>query len=138
MARNAGQTELLSWGLPWSDASHSSTLSTTENDVTDFGGHADSFEPGQGHEPAGEWVGGPHDGMGPECLAEKARSAPPSGSNHKNIVVTHPVHICLLSSTAASSTAHTRLAQLCVHCVTRLCSATRLKRQCMLVPAAVT
>lgn len=50
---------------------------------------ADSFEPGQGHEPAAEWVGAPHDGMGPECLAERARNAPPSGSNHKRIVVRH-------------------------------------------------
>jgi hypothetical protein len=120
MSRDARQAELLSWGLPLSDASHLSTLSKIENDVTDFGGHADSFEPGQGHEPAGEWVGGPHDGMGPECLAEKARSAPPSGSNHKNIVVTHLVHTCLLSSTAAFSTAHTSLTQLYVDCVSRL------------------
>lgn len=50
-------------------------------------GAADSFAPGQGHEPAGEWVGGPHDGMGPECLAERAANAPPSGSNHKRIMV---------------------------------------------------
>lgn len=48
---------------------------------------ADSFAPGQGHEPAGEWVGGAHDGEGPECLAERARNAPPSGSNHKRIMV---------------------------------------------------
>ena len=50
-------------------------------------GVADSFAPGQGHEPAGEWVGGPHDGMGPECLAERAANAPRSGSNHKRIMV---------------------------------------------------
>lgn len=103
MARDAG---CCLGGLPLNDASHLSTLSSRDSGVTDFGGHADSFEPGQGHEPAGEWVGGPHDGMGPECLAEKARNAPPSGSNHKNIVVTHPLHFCLLSSTAACSTAH--------------------------------
>lgn len=53
-------------------------------------GVADSFAPGQGHEPAGEWVGGPHDGMGPECLAERAANAPPSGSNHKRIMVSLP------------------------------------------------
>ena len=52
---------------------------------------ADSFEPGQGHEPAAEWVGGPHDGLGPECVAERARNAPPSGSNHKRIVVRPPI-----------------------------------------------
>ncbi len=109
MSRDAGRAELLSWGMHLSDASHLSTLSTRESGVTDFDEHADSFEPGQGHEPAGEWVGGPHDGMGPECLAEKARNAPPSGSNHKNIVVRHPLHTCLLSSTAAFSTAHTLL-----------------------------
>ncbi|DBB16525.1 TPA: hypothetical protein ACH3X3_014790 [Trebouxia sp. C0006] len=67
---NPGEQQKLEWG---------DRLIVLAND--------DSFEPGQGHEPAGEWVGGPHDGMGPECLAEKARSAPPSGSNHKNIVV---------------------------------------------------
>ena len=50
---------------------------------------ADSFQPGEGHEPASRWVGGPHDGMGPECRAEQARNAPKSGSNHKRIVVRH-------------------------------------------------
>ena len=55
-------------------------------------GVADSFAPGQGHEPAGEWVGGPHDGMGPECLAERAANAPPSGSNHKKIMVSLKSH----------------------------------------------
>jgi hypothetical protein len=105
--------------------------------VTDFDEHADSFEPGQGHEPAGEWVGGPHDGMGPECLAEKARNAPPSGSNHKNIVVRHPVHTCLLSPTAAFSTAHTSLTQLSVDCVSRLCAGTSLNRLCTLHAACL-
>lgn len=55
--------------------------------------YADSFQPGEGHEPAGQWVGGPHDGMGPECIAERARTAPKSGSNHKRIVVRHPATI---------------------------------------------
>lgn len=56
--------------------------------------NADSFAPGQGHEPAGEWVGGAHDGHGPECLAERARNAPPSGSNHKKIMVSSHAHSC--------------------------------------------
>ena len=105
--------------------------------MTDFGGHADSFEPGQGHEPAGEWVGGPHDGMGPECLAEKAKNAPPSGSNHKNIVVRHPVQPGLLPPTAALSTTHTSLTQLYVECASRLHAGTSLSCLCMLVPAAL-
>ena len=120
-----------------SDASHLSTLSTRGDGVTDFGGHVDSFEPGQGHEPAGEWVGGPHDGMGPECLAEKARNAPPSGSNHKNIVVRHPVHTGLLSPTAAFSTTPTSLTQLYDECASSLCAGTSSRCLCMLVPAAV-
>lgn len=67
---NPGEQQILEWG---------DRLIVLAND--------DTFAPREGHEPAAEWVGGPHDGMGPECLAERARSAPPSGSNHKRIVV---------------------------------------------------
>lgn len=48
---------------------------------------ADSFQPGEGHAEASRWMGGPHDGMGPEYMAELSRNAPKSGSNHKHIVV---------------------------------------------------
>ena len=65
---------------------------------------ADSFQPGEGHEPASRWVGGPHDGMGPECRAEQARNAPKSGSNHKRIVVRHSC-----AAHEHNKTAHIRL-----------------------------
>lgn len=74
-------------------ADHSLHLNPDDQQVIAWGdrlivlANDDSFEPGQGHEPAAEWVGGPHDGPGPECVAERARNAPPSGSNHKRIVV---------------------------------------------------
>ncbi|KAL3151949.1 hypothetical protein ABBQ32_001075 [Trebouxia sp. C0010 RCD-2024] len=76
-----------------SKADHSLHLNPSDHQTLEWGdrlivlANDDSFAPGQGHEPAGEWVGGAHDGEGPECLAERARNAPPSGSNHKRIMV---------------------------------------------------
>ncbi|KAL3142871.1 hypothetical protein ABBQ38_003160 [Trebouxia sp. C0009 RCD-2024] len=76
-----------------SKADHSLHLNPSDQQTLEWGdrlivlANDDSFAPGQEHEPAGEWVGGAHDGEGPECLAERARNAPPSGSNHKRIMV---------------------------------------------------